>query len=207
MHHPKADVNRMYVQKKEGERGMINLEMCFKITKIGLNNYSDDRMLMLVLQHEKKKYLHSVMKESQEFKFQLNMAQEENKKTTEATKAVKEIKKKAKQGYLDDMKKAWRKKSLHGRCPLRTDNGDVDGTTTHQWLSSSSLKGETEDFILAAEDQSLATRVYQAKVLKSGADSRTDNVHMVKKLSTHMISGYQDAQQLYIQNTLNDATE
>ena len=36
------------------------------------------------------------------------MVLEENVQTTEATKAPKEIKMKGKQGYLDDMKKAWR---------------------------------------------------------------------------------------------------
>ena len=44
--------------------------------------------------------------------------------------------------------------------PLRTDNGDVDRTTTRQWLRSCSLKGETEGFTLAVQDQSLATRMY-----------------------------------------------
>ena len=85
------------------------------------------------------------------------MTQEENEQTTEATKSAKEIKKKAKQSYLDEMNKTWREKPLHGGYPLRTDSGDVDRTTTHQWFSSSSLKGETEGFILAAQDQSLAT--------------------------------------------------
>lgn len=37
MHHPKADVNRMYVPRREGEREMINLEMSFKTT-IRLNS-------------------------------------------------------------------------------------------------------------------------------------------------------------------------
>ena len=94
------------------------------------------------------------------------------KKTTEATKGAKEIKKKAKQVYLDDMKETWRKKPLHGRYPLRTDNSDVDRTTTLQWLISSSLKGETEGFILAAQDQSLTVRLYLAKTLKHGTDPR-----------------------------------
>ena len=50
--HSKADVNRMYVARKEGRRGMINLEMCFKTITIGLNTYllsSDDRMLNLAI--------------------------------------------------------------------------------------------------------------------------------------------------------------
>ena len=80
------------------------------------------------------------------------MTQEKNEQTIEATKAAKEIKKKAKKCYLDDMKKTWREKSLHGRYPPRTGNGDVDRITTHHWLCSSSLKGETEDFILAARN-------------------------------------------------------
>ena len=40
IHQPRADVNRMYVLRKEGGRGIINLEMCFKTTTtIGLNTY------------------------------------------------------------------------------------------------------------------------------------------------------------------------
>ena len=89
-------------------------------------------MLKLVLQHEKKKKLHSVMKENRKFKLQINMAQQENEQTTEASKAAKEIKKKAKQGYLNHMKKTYREKPLRGRYPLRTDNSDVDRTATHQ---------------------------------------------------------------------------
>ena len=118
MYHTKADVNGMYVPRKEGERRMINLEICFKTKAIGLNTYlllSDDRMLKLVLQHEKKKKLHSVTKESRKFKLQLNMAQEENYQTTEATKAAKEIKEKAKKSYLDDIKR-------HGEKNLYMDD-------------------------------------------------------------------------------------
>ena len=67
------------------------------------------------------------------------------------------------------MKKGWREKQLHGKYPLRTDNADVDRATTHQWLSSSSLKGETEGFILAAQDKSISTRAYQSRILNNGA--------------------------------------
>ena len=75
------------------------------------------------------------------------------------------------------------KKQFHGRYTLRTGNGEVDRTTTHQWLSRSSLKGETECFILAAQDQSLATRMYQAKTVKMGLTQDANYVHIVKKLS------------------------
>ena len=117
------------------------------------------------------------------------MAQDENEQRTEANKAAKEIKKKVKQVYLDDMKKTLREKLLHERYPLRTDNGDADSTTAHQWLSSSSLKVEREGFILATQDQSLATRMYQAKILKIGADPRCRLCTYSEETIDHMISG------------------
>ena len=80
INHPKADVSRMYIPGKEGGWGITNLEMAYKTTTVGLNTYlqsSGDRMLQAVLQHEKKKKLHSVVRESRKFNFQLNMTEEE----------------------------------------------------------------------------------------------------------------------------------
>ena len=73
--------------------------------------------------------------------------------------------------------------------PLRADNGNVDRTTTHQWLSSSSLNRETEGFILAAQDQSLASRMYQAKILKNETESRCQLCTHSEETIDHMISG------------------
>ena len=70
--------------------------MIYKTTTIGLNSYlepSEDRMLHAVFQHEKKKKLHSLVKESRKFKFQLNMAQEEIDINMKPTKGAKDIKK------------------------------------------------------------------------------------------------------------------
>ena len=52
MYHPKADVSRTYIPRKEGGRGMTNLETTYKAMTIGLNSYlqsSGDRMLQAVL--------------------------------------------------------------------------------------------------------------------------------------------------------------
>ena len=52
------------------------------------------------------------------------------------------------------------RKTATWKISPKNKNGDVGRTTTHQWLSSSTLKGETEGFILAAQDQSSATQMY-----------------------------------------------
>ena len=157
---------------------------------------SDDWMLYVVLQHEKKKNrerkrkkLHSVVVESRELKFQLHMALEENEPNMTATKAAKEIKQKAKQACQKDMKKTWTMKPLRGRYLQRTDNSDVDTAATHQWLSSSSLKGETEGFILVAQDQSIPTRVYQSRILINEADPICRLCTNNKEAVDHIILG------------------
>ena len=36
LHHPKADVSRMYIPRKEGGQEMTNLEMVYKTKTIGI---------------------------------------------------------------------------------------------------------------------------------------------------------------------------
>ena len=38
VNHPKADLSRMYIPRKKGGRGLKNLEMAYKTTKIRLNS-------------------------------------------------------------------------------------------------------------------------------------------------------------------------
>ena len=80
---------------------------------------------------------------------------------------------------------------IYQRIPLRTYNGDVDKTTTYQWLSNSRLKVETEGSILAAQDLSLASRMCQAKILKNGGDPRCRLCTHSEETINHMISGCQ----------------
>ena len=39
MLHPKADMERLYIPRKDGERGLIDVETAFKTITIALNHY------------------------------------------------------------------------------------------------------------------------------------------------------------------------
>ena len=192
MHHPKADIDRIYLPRKEGGRGLIQLEMSYKTTTIGLDTYIQnnyDWMIQLVNQHERNKKLHSVTKEAQRYRRELNLEDSDNVDATIPTKAAKSSKGKAKQEILKRMLNHWQEKPLHGQYPKRTKEAYVDQEKTHQWLCSSGLKAEAEGFLLAAQDQCLLTRNYQANILHNGVDPKCrlcdENIETID----HIISG------------------
>ena len=128
MCHPKSDVDRLYILRKEGGRGLIQLELTYETTTIGLEKYidsSNDWMLQLVKQHENSKKAHSVIKESEKYKrdlgVEINIDEDLN-----CTKQAKIVKKAAKKEGLKQIKENWEKKPLHGQYPTRTNSADVD---------------------------------------------------------------------------------
>ena len=88
------------------------------------------------------------------------------------------------------MKKNWRGKPLNGRYPQRTDNGNVDQSTPTNGLAALGfLKAEIELFILMAHDQTISTRVYQSRILKTGANPKYRLCKNNKETVDHIISG------------------
>ena len=107
-------------------------------------------------------------------------------KNTENAQKLKRIAKEKGKKAIDT---AWKSKPLHGQYPLRSQKADVDLHDTHQWLRSAGLKAETEGFIVAAQDQSLFTRNFQANILHNGADPRCRFCNTSTKTIDHLISG------------------
>ena len=95
---------------------------------------------------------------------------EENFSVVESAKQVKEY---AKKRIMEMIKETWGKKPMHGQYLDRVKKADVDKESTHKWLRSASLKRETEGFIIAAQDQSLATNNYRNKIIiKDGTNPK-----------------------------------
>ena len=81
------------------------------------------------------------------------------------TKRAKIVNQEADWKGLDAIKIRWGQKPLHCQYELRSKDADIDQANTHQRLKCAGLKAETEGFIMAAQDQSLYTRNYQANMV------------------------------------------
>ena len=173
MHHPKSDVDRMYLPRSAGGRGLIQIETTYKITTIGLATYlekSKDPLLKLVYQHENNRKAYSIKSYADKFKQELKMKEIEEKDKESVTELAKRVKQHAKALALDNIKKKWESKNMHGQYPSRIKEADVDFKQTNNWLKGTGLKAETEGLIIAAQDQSLATRLYHNRIIKDGTN-------------------------------------
>ena len=57
MHYPKADIDRLYVKRKEGGRGLVQVEAAYKAEIINIaeylnTNYKEDKFVKTVKNHE-----------------------------------------------------------------------------------------------------------------------------------------------------------
>ena len=85
--------------------------------------------------------------------------------------------------------KRWEEKELHGRYPKRIREADVDDYKTNQLLRSTGLKAETQGLIITAQDHSLPTKSYFARIVKDGTSPLCRICYKHEETVDHIISG------------------
>ena len=204
MHHPKSDADRLYVARKNGGRGLTQLETSNKIATNGLSTFlksSKDPLVGLVRGHDAKKKLYSAQKEAQKFSREFDLPELPKEAHELATCFAKRTKHKTRQQAKEKLSARWEDKALHGRHPKRMKDADVDLHRTNQWLTNSGLKAETEGLIIAAQDQSLGTRFYHnSNIIKDGISPLCRICGMFDESVDYVISGCRElAKSEYIQ--------
>ena len=133
--------------------------------------------------------MYSIQKEGERFRQELDLPNLEKGENERTTIYAKRTKQKAQHRAQDKLSKQWEEKALNGKFPKRTKEADVDQNKTNQWLRSTGLKAETEILIIAAQDQSLATRSYHARFIKDGTDPMCRICNRYKETTDHILSG------------------
>jgi hypothetical protein len=134
MHHPKADIDRLYVKRKEGGRGLVQVEAAYKAEIINtveyLNtNYKEDQFVNIVKNHRSTQpNMNSVLTLATKIIEELNQP---HVKTdgTQHTKAR----------LREGLKEKWKKKVMHGQYIRNTDRQLISEEDTFLWLSKGDL--------------------------------------------------------------------
>ena len=118
MHHPKSDVNRLYLPRKEGGRRLVQLELSLKTSIIGMDTYlykANDWTFKLVKKHEQNKRMYSITSDAKKYLNEINLSIDKISENSSSTEKAKQIKTQAKIKNINELKEGWRDKSLYGK--------------------------------------------------------------------------------------------
>ena len=166
-HHPRSAVERLYLPRYMGGRGLLNIEHMCERTVAGLAEYVNHKegRLLTVLRQHKPRGLRMRLPPATD----LN----ENLKTKQRRQLVNQ----------------WKEKAMHGQHAKMMDKTTVDSDTSYQWLKQADLKGETEGFVCAIQDQVIKTRYYERHILKYDVNDRCRICHQHPETIHHIVSG------------------
>ncbi|XP_044751663.1 uncharacterized protein LOC123311659 [Coccinella septempunctata] len=140
MHHPNASVNRLYIPRKDGGRGMQSIESIHHTVVKDMREYFRSKDLP---------FYKALSKEDQNITA-LNMASEHYTVQHPTTEELTEV---------------WHNRALHGRYPAALKKRSIDKERSVKYLQSGYLFPTTEGRLAAIQDQVVATRSYQKNIL------------------------------------------
>jgi hypothetical protein len=157
MHHPKADIDRLYVMRKEGGgRGLVQAEAAYKAEIINIaeylnTNYKEDQFVNIVKKHESlQPNMNSISKLAAKIIEELSLPNEKSDTKQEGTHTT--HKGKIGRGFKEKMEK---QNKMHGQYIRNIDRQLIGEEDMFLWLSKGDLKAETESKIVAPQDQAL----------------------------------------------------
>ena len=136
--HPRSDVARLYVSRKNGGRGLIGCENSVKSEENGLGWYIKNNIEPLL----------AAVRTSRTITQEETVDRKEFKKSKE-----------------EQRKNEWTAKRMHGQ--FARDMEDKDKSNTWKWMRKSDLKGCTEALICSAQKQSIRTNYIKYNIGKT----------------------------------------
>ena len=157
-HHPRASIHRLFIPRDAGGRGLLSIEDLYQRTVIRVARYLVlNKPISLVSSlydhHLRLPPAKSLLHRAQLFIDNLELPD----LVTSTKQHVKRVISEQHITTLESM-------PLHGRYWIRMRDAGLDRSLSLAWLKSPTLRPETEGFVIAAQDQVVATRNYMAHV-------------------------------------------
>lgn len=162
IHHTNASTTRLYLPRKLGGRGLLNLQ------------YLHDKQILNL-----KKYFHQTQSDLIKAICKIDEYSPLKLTTLQSNIIIPKIK---------DLYDTWTSKTLHGKYPYALEKGDKEESVN--WLIKSGLYAETEGFITAIQDGVIKTKNYQKYILKENIiDDNCRLCHSASETIEHITSG------------------
>lgn len=144
-HHPKSAKERITIPRKEGGRGLIDL------------NHLHQKQIYILrtffINKKASSLLHKIICEIDNNYTPLNLTDTE-------LISIDTLK------YNQEKQNTWQQKELHGRHVHDLNQSHIDRDASNKWLDTAGLFPETEGFIMAIQDQVINTKNYRKYIIK-----------------------------------------
>jgi hypothetical protein len=171
MHHPEADIDRLYVKRKEGGRGLSQTEAAYKTEIINIaeylnKRYKEDQFVNIIRSYDSSQpHVNSTVRAVAKIIDELSQS---NKKNDMKQDGIQNTKAR----LAEFLQEKWENKVMHGQYIRSIDKQLISEEDTFLWLSKGDLMAETESEIVAAQDQALQTKYHATKILQTETDSK-----------------------------------
>ena len=128
MHHPKADVERLYQPRNDGGRGLMKIETSYKMAVVGLVEYletTEDQLLIPAWQYEKEKNSKSLLQEKEKIGNEMQINRAVEREDQARNQRIRELKREVKDKIMKRDAKTWEEKALHGKYVKRIQEADL----------------------------------------------------------------------------------
>ncbi|XP_031333846.1 uncharacterized protein LOC116163856 [Photinus pyralis] len=147
--HPNSCIERITISRPEGGRGLVDFHTLYNSEIDNLRQYF----------HSKDTPLHRTITKADRRYTPLNLHEEHAQLERSHT--------------ITQKKEEWSRKTLHGKHYNIVQNPYIDQELTYKWLTMGQIYPETEGFILAIQDNVIATRNYRKFIIKEAIESDT----------------------------------
>ncbi|XP_066912330.1 uncharacterized protein [Clytia hemisphaerica] len=185
--HNQSDVTRLYLPRKEGGRGLINIVDHFKNCIINFSSYlltSNEPYLTLLSNWQLTRGAKSIHAMAQSYSQEISL---EIQQLSILSKSQRKSKIKIKR--IETRTEILKAKNLHGQYFQLLDEPHVDKTLTTDWIRSSTLKRATEATVCAIQEQAVTTRYIQRRIFHQQVEETCRICNREKETIHYIISG------------------
>jgi lipopolysaccharide export LptBFGC system permease protein LptF len=186
-HHPKADTDRLYVERKGGGRGLSQIEAAYKTEIINIaeylnKKYKEDQVVNIIRSHDSNQpHMNSTAKAAAKITDELSQSNKNNDMKQDGIQNTKAR-------LAESSKEKWENKVMHGQYIRSIDKHLISEEDMFLWLSKGDLKVETESEIVAAQNQALQTKYHATKILQTEKDSKCRLCHQFEETVDHIMA-------------------
>ena len=187
----KSDVDRLYVPRKMGGRGLISIWDCFKCTNLRLAHFLNNTNNIKLDKCRELDYtgLFSICKRAEKFQDTVTLELPEKLNEKPILRQAQIVAEKAKIAFQKDRYETLCQKPQHGIFFKTLDGASVSKKWSLAWLDKAHMTPQSESFILAAQELALFTRWHEKHILFKQVSDLCRVCQCKTESMSHILSG------------------